>query len=432
MEGNKFLDKLDNILSPIGAKLGNQRHLKAISAGMMMPLALIVVGALFLIIANPPINPELVDAQSANFFVKGLLSWKEFAVENYAILTAPFNMTMGMFGLMSAFSIAYSLANEYGMKASISGLISMSVFLMIAAPAVEGGISTKYLGADGLFVAIIISVLSVEISRLLKAKGIEFKLPDSVPSAVTSFINSILPVVANIVILYGLNIVLISTLDKNLPDAIMGVLTPALSVVDNLWGFIFLITFSNLLWLFGVNGTSIIFPIVFSLGIANTGLNAELVAAGQDPTNLMNLQMFRIAIMGGAGNTIGLIILMMKSKSTHLKTLGRLSIVPGVCGINEPVIFGGPIVFNPILAIPFLITPIVSVSLTYFVQSIGLITPGYIVDPSFTPFFAQAYLSSLDWRNVVFVFLLIPISMAIYYPFFKIFEKKQLKEEGIN
>ncbi|MDU1310885.1 PTS transporter subunit EIIC [Clostridium sp.] len=188
MEGNKFLDKLDRVLSPIGSKLGNQRHLKAISAGMMMPLALIVVGALFLVIANPPINPDLVNADTANFFVKGLLSWKEFAVENYAMLTAPFNMTMGMFGLMSAFSIAYSLANEYKMKASISGLISLSVFLMICAPAVEGGISTQYLGADGLFVAIIISVLSVEISRFLKVKGLEFKLPDSVPSAVTSFI----------------------------------------------------------------------------------------------------------------------------------------------------------------------------------------------------------------------------------------------------
>ena len=432
MEENKFLTKLDSVLSPIGNKLGNQRHLKAISAGMMMPLALIVVGALFLVIANPPINPDLVDPESANFFIKGLLSWKAFAVENYALLTAPFNMTMGIFGLMSAFSIAYSLANEYEMKASISGLISISLFLMICAPAIEGGISTQYLGADGLFVAIIISILTVEITRVLKVKGIEFKLPDSVPSAVTSFINSILPVFFNIVILYGLNIILISTLDKNLPDAIMGLLTPALSVVDNLGGFLLLITFSNLLWIFGVNGTSIIFPIVFSLGITNTGLNAELVAAGQEPTNLMNLQMFRIAIMGGAGNTLGLILLMMKSKSTHLKALGKLSIIPGMCGINEPVIFGGPVVFNPILAIPFLITPIVSISLTYFVQSIGLITPGYIVDPSFTPFFAQAYLSSLDWRNVVFVFLLIPISMAIYYPFFKIFEKNQLKQEGIN
>lgn len=431
MEGNKFLDKLDSVLSPIGNKLGNQRHLKAISAGMMMPLALIVVGALFLIVANPPINPELVNAETANFFVKGLLAWKEFAVANYAILTAPFNMTMGIFGLMSAFSIAYALASEYKMKASISGLISTSLFLMICAPAIEGGISTQFLGADGLFVAIIIAMASVEISRVIRDKGWEMSFPDTVPPAVTSFVNSILPVLANIIILYGLNIILVVNVGMSLPEAIMNVLTPALSIVDNLWGFLALITFANILWIFGVNGTSIIFPIVFSLGIANSGLNAELVAAGQDPTNLMNLQMFRVAILGGAGNTIGLIILMMKSKSTHLKTLGRLSIVPGICGINEPVIFGGPVVFNPILAIPFVITPIVTVSLTYFVQKIGLITAGYIIDPSFTPFFAQAYLSSLDWRNVVFVFALIPISMLIYYPFYKVFEKNQLKQEMI-
>lgn len=431
MEGNKFLDKLDSVLSPIGNKLGNQRHLKAISAGMMMPLALIVVGALFLIVANPPINPELVNAETANFFVKGLLAWKEFAVANYAILTAPFNMTMGIFGLMSAFSIAYALASEYKMKAAISGLISTSLFLMICAPAIEGGISTQFLGADGLFVAIIIAMASVEISRIIRDKGWEMAFPETVPPAVTSFVNSILPVLANIIILYGLNIILVVNVGMSLPEAIMSILTPALSIVDNLWGFLALITFANILWIFGVNGTSIIFPIVFSLGIANSGLNAELVAAGQDPTNLMNLQMFRVAILGGAGNTIGLILLMIKSKSTHLKTLGRLSIVPGICGINEPVIFGGPVVFNPILAIPFIITPIVTVSLTYFVQKIGLITAGYIIDPSFTPFFAQAYLSSLDWRNVVFVFALIPISMLIYYPFYKVFEKNQLKQEMI-
>ncbi|MEG0134043.1 MAG: PTS transporter subunit EIIC [Clostridium sp.] len=430
MEENKLLDKLDRVLAPIGSKLGNQRHLKAISAGMMMPLALIVVGALFLIVANPPINPELVDPNTANFFVKGLLSWKEFAVNNYAILTAPFNMTMGIFGLMSAFSIAYSLASEYEMKASISGLISTSLFLMICAPAIEGGISTQFLGADGLFVAIIISIASVEISRLIKVMGWEMKFPDSVPTAVTSFVNSILPVLANIVLLYGLNIVLVINLDMSLPQAIMSLLTPALSVVDNLWGFLFLIVFSNVLWLFGVNGTSIIFPIVFSLGIANSGINAELVAAGSEPTNLMNLQMFRVAILGGAGNTIGLILLMIKSKSTHLRTLGKLSFVPGLCGINEPVIFGGPIVFNPILAIPFILTPVVTVSLTYFVQKISLITPGYIIDPSFTPFFAQAYLSSLDWRNVVFVLALVPLSVLMYYPFFKVFERNQLREES--
>lgn len=429
MEDNKLLNKLDKALSPIGNKLANQRHLKAISAGMMMPLALIVVGALFLIVANPPINPDLVDINNTNFFIEILLKWKEFAVNNYEILTAPFNMTMGIFGLLSAFSISYKLAEEYKMEAPIAGIIATSLFLMICAPAIEGGISTQFLGADGLFVAIIISIISVEISRFIKDKKLEIKFPGSVPPAVTTFVNSILPVFANIVILYGLNILLLMGLDKSLPEAIMSLLTPALSAVDNIWGFLILITFGNILWIFGVNGTSIIFPIVFALGIANTGLNSELVASGKEPTVLMNLQMFRIAILGGAGNTIGLILLMIRSKSTHLKTLGRLAIVPGICGINEPIIFGAPVVFNPILAIPFIITPIVTVTLTYFAQMFNIITPGYIIDPSFTPFFAQAYLSSLDIKNVIFVLCLVPISMIIYYPFYKVFEKNQIKEE---
>ena len=216
-----------------------------------------------------------------------------------------------------------------------------------------------------------------------------------------------------------------------IPEAITKILTPALSIVDNIWGYLAVITFGNILWLLGVNGTSIIFPIVFTLGVQNTGINADLVAQGQNPSVIMNLQMFRIAILGGAGNTLGLTLLMMKSKSTHLKSLGRLGIVPGICGINEPIIFGGPIVFNPILAIPFIVTPIVTVALAYLAQTMGLITSGYLVDPSFTPFFAQAYFSSMDWRNVLFTFGLVLLSVVIYYPFFKVYEKNMLDQEGV-
>ncbi|GAA0103016.1 PTS sugar transporter subunit IIC [Paraclostridium bifermentans] len=429
MGQSKILDKLDKVLSPIGAKIGSQRHLNAISTGMMMTLPLIVVGSLFLIIANPPINPELVDPNNSNVFIQFLLSWKEFAVDNYSTITAPFDMTMGLLGLMSAFAIAYTLASNYKMNAAMSGLISTSLFFMICAPSNDGNIPMSFLGADGLFVAIIIGIASVEISRLVDKMNWKFNLPSSVPSAVSSFINTLIPLLLNIVVLYGLNVIIIANTGMSLPQSIMSILTPALSVADNIWGYLMLITFGNLLWLFGVNGTSIIFPIAFALGLSNTGLNSDLVAAGQDPSVLMNLQMFRIAILGGAGNTLGLAILMAKSKSTHLKSLGRLSIVPGICGINEPIIFGGPIVFNPILAIPFIITPIISVLLTYFAQKIGFITCGYIVDPSFTPFFAQAYLSSMDIRNIIFVCALVLISIVTYYPFFKVYEGNMIKKE---
>lgn len=430
MKNNSLFEKLDKTLSPIGNKIGNQIHLKSISTGMMLTLPMIVIGSLFLIIANPPINPDIVDPNTTNIFLKFLLAWKNFAVENYALITTPYDMTMGMLGLISAFTIAYSLASEYKMKPIMSGLISFCVFLMICAPVSEGNIPTSFLGANGLFVAIIIGLLSVEITRLVEKKGFQVKLPDTVPPAVTLFINSMLPLLANILILYGLNIIVKVSFGVTIPEGIVNSLSHVLSAVDNIWGFLLIITFGNILWLIGINGTSIIFPVVFVLGVTNTGLNAELIAAGQDPNAYMNLQMFRASVIGGAGNTLGLCLLMLTSKSLHLKSLGRLSTVPGICGINEPIIFGAPIVFNPILAIPFIVTPIVTVGLTYIAQVFNIIGTGHIVDPSFTPFFIQAYLSSLNFKNVIFTFILVGISVLIYYPFFKIYEKNMIQQEA--
>lgn len=423
-----MINKLEKWLSPLSNKLGNQRHLQAISKGMMMSLALIVVGSIFLIIANPPINLDLVDMNTSNIFMKGLISWKQWAVANYNTITIPYTMTMGLIGLVTAFGVGYCLAESYKMKAAINGIISMCVFLMIAAPVNEGQLSMAYLGADGLFVALIVGLLSVEICRVV-GNRVVFTFPDSVPSAVTNFVNSLLPLAANIIIIYGINLIFIASTGKALPELIMSVLTPAISSVDNVWAYMGIFVFSNILWLFGINGSSIIFPIVFTLGITNTGLNAELVNAGQSAEHIMNLQMYRYAVLGGGGNTLGLVLLMCFSQVKHLRSIGKLSVVPGICGINEPVIFGGPIVLNPILAIPFVLMPCISIGLGYWVQSIGLVNLGYIVDPSFTPFLAQGFLSALDMRNVIFMCVLIAISVAVYYPFFKVYEKSLMEKE---
>lgn len=425
---SKFLEKLEKVLLPIGSKIGNQKHLQAISVGMMMTLALIVVGSLFLIVANPPINLDLVDPNTGNIFLQFMIGWKKFAIANYDIITKPFNFTMGVVGLMTSFTIAYSLANEYKLNNLTSGLISMVIFLMIAAPIEDGKIVMQYLGADGLFIAIIISLISVEVSMMVERLGWKFK-SEHVPPAVLSFMNTLIPLFLNIIIIYGVSIIIFAKTGKTIPQLIMAILTPALSIGNNIWGYLTILLFGNILWLFGINGTSVIFPIVFAIGIANTGINAELVRQGKEPEMLMNLQMFRVAILGGAGNTLGLILLMLKSKSEQLKTLGKLAFVPGICGINEPVIFGTPIIFNPILGIPFLITPIITVSLTYITQKIGLISMGYIVDPSFAPFFVQGYLSSLDFRNLIFYFILVGISLIIYFPFFKVYEKNLIAQE---
>ena len=426
-----MISRLEQLLSPLGNKLGNQRHLQAISNGMMMSLALIVVGSIFLIIANPPINLDIVDMNTGNIFLKAMIAWKQWAVTNYNTITIPYTMTMGLIGLVTAFGVDYSLAETYQMKPAINGIISMCVFLMISAPVTDGQLSMTYLGADGLFVALIIGLISVEICRVVGNK-IVFTFPESVPTAVTNFVNSLLPLAANIIIIYGLNLVLMGVSGQSLPQFVMSILTPAISGVDNVWAYMGIFAFSNILWLFGINGSSIIFPIVFTLGITNSGLNADLINAGQSAEHIMNLQMYRYAVLGGGGNTLGLVLLMCFSHVKHLKTIGRLSLVPGICGINEPVIFGAPIVLNPVLAIPFVLMPCISIGLGYLVQSIGFVSMGYIVDPSFTPFFAQGFLSALDIRNVIFMCVLIVISMLVYYPFFKVYEKSIAQKEGVE
>lgn len=427
MENSRIIVKLNDVLSPIADKIGNQRHLKAISSGMMFGLPFIVIGSFFLIFANPPINIERYDPETANFFMEFMAGWKDFAVTNYDLITAPYNLTMGIIGLISVFGIAFSLANEYKINSSMNGMVASVIFLMVCTPVTEGTINLNYLGTNGLFVAIIIGLLVVEVNRVFEVKNIKLKLPDTVPPMVTTFINTLVPLLTNIIIFYGINLIFLATTKKIFPETVMQILTPATNIAGSLGGFLLIVTLGNILWLFGINGSSIIFPIVFTLGIVQTGLNAEQMANGEAMTHLMNLQMFRISVLGGAGGTLGLVLLMMRSKVSEYRTIGKLSLIPGICSINEPVIFGLPIVFNPILAIPFLLTPIVSLLLTYFAQKIGLIGIGFIIDPSFTPFFAQAYLSSMDWRNIVFCLALIFISAVIYYPFFKVMENNKTK-----
>ena len=430
---NGMLAKLDKVLSPIGVKLGNQRHLQSIANGMMFGLPFLVIGSFFLIFANPPINIDRYNPETANFFMQFMAGWKHFAVANYDTITLPYNMTMGIYGIVCAFGIGHELSRTYGRNASMDGMMALIIFMMVATGVKDNKLSMDYLGTNGLFVAILIGLLSVELNRFVDRDGLKINMPATVPPMVTTFINSLIPLTVNILVFYGANLAIHAVTHASFPEFIISLLTPATSIATNLWGFILIVTIGNLLWLIGVNGTSIVFPILFALGVSQTGMNADLINNGQAATHLINLQMFRISVLGGAGNTLGLVLLMMFSRVEKFRSIGRLSLIPGMCSINEPVIFGSPIVFNPILGIPFVIAPIVNLLLTYGAQKIGLIGMGYIVDPSFTPFFAQAYMGTMDWRNIVFWTALIFVAMLIYLPFFKVCEQNEmLKEKALE
>lgn len=255
----KFTGFLEKYLSPLGAKLGNQRHLQALSNGMMMTLPLLVIGSIFMILNNPPINLETVDMNTTNLFIRFLINWKEWAVANSEWILAPYNMTFGMLGLMTAFSVAYCLAKSYKMNAAVNGIMSMSVFLLVCSKVVQvpvgedaaiSAITSQYLTSDGLFIALVLSFVCVEINRMVDKLGIKVKFPASVPSMVATFVNSLLPLFVNIVIVYGINLILISLIGKSIPEAIMSLLTPAIDVGNNIWVYAGIIMFSNILWFF--------------------------------------------------------------------------------------------------------------------------------------------------------------------------------------
>ena len=181
MSKKNFLEKLNDILSPFAYKLANQRHLKAISSGMFFSLPFMVIGAFFLIIANPPINMDNFDFNNANFLLKFLALWKNWAVQNYDAITLPYNLTFGLIGILSVFGIAYSLAKIYKLDAATNGLIAIVSYLLVCTKVVEGKIDTEFLGSNGLFIAIIIGLISVELTRVFEKNNFKIKLPDTVP-----------------------------------------------------------------------------------------------------------------------------------------------------------------------------------------------------------------------------------------------------------
>lgn len=413
-------------------KFLESKHLEALSQGMMRQLGLIVIGSFFLIIANPPINPEVVDFETANFFVKFLLNWKEWATANYQILTMPYNFTMGSLSLLTAINVAYSLAKMYKQNAMLIATMSASIFLMTSVIPLEEGYNLQYISADGMFYAIIVAYIVVDLAKLLDHPRLKIKLDKSVPTAVSDFMNSLLPFAIIVTCFFIPYAIIMSKTGNVLPQQFYQVFAPSIDAVSGLWGFLIILTISNVLWLFGINGFSVVFPILFTTTLTGTLQNAELMANGSDLTNPMNIQMLRVALIGGSGNTIGLAIHMMFSKSKKLNAVGKVGIIPSVFGINEPIIFGTPIVLNPYLIAPFVITPIISVLLCYFGQISGILTMSYLVDPPFIPFFAQSYLNSLSIINVLFGFVIVGISYLMYLPFFKKYEAQEVLREQAN
>ena len=425
---NNFVNFLEAKILPVANKMGQQRHMTAIRKGIIATLPLTIVGSFFTILSNMPI-PAVAN----------------FLAPYQAILDIPFRFTVGILSLYATFGIASALAESYKMDTLSSGILAVLAFLVATVQPVKVNADVKNvitagryinianLSASSLFAAIATALISVEIYHFLEKKNITIKMPQGVPPEVSNSFVALFPA-AVILILFW---VVRDIFNFNIATFISNILMPlkGFLVGNSLAGGLTTVFFICGFWTLGIHGAAIMDPIVRPFWEMSIATNMNQFHAGAAATHLSTifteqfLQWF--VCIGGAGGTLALVVLFMFSKSKYLKDLGKLSILPGLFNINEPIIFGAPIVLNPILGIPFILAPLVTTTISYFATTSHLVPMMMVRLPFTIPAPIAAIMSTnWSWNALILSVVNFIIYIIIYYPFFKVFEKQQLEKEN--
>ncbi|MEI0516313.1 PTS cellobiose transporter subunit IIC [Brachyspira murdochii] len=439
----KFNAFMESKFLPIMSKVAGNRYLNCIKDGFVFATPFIIIGSFVLLLFNLPLNDP------TNFmYFKPYENFVNAFSKHYIQI---FNVSMGVMSLFISFGIGYSLAGYYNIDKLTNGFLSMYSFLLLSAKSlavtVIGAASqllyvaeetnvavldARYMDAKGLFVAIIASISAVEISRFLLNKKIMIKLPDSVPPAISKSFEILIPVAVISFLFQTINWIIQNSMQIMVPDLIMKVLQPLLSMSDGLVSIIIILLLVHILWFCGIHGANVVQAIINPIVLTNLALNQTALAAGEQiPKVFAGEFLNSFVYIGGSGATLGLCIAMIMSKSEHLKYVGKLSIVPGFFNINEPIMFGAPIVMNPIFVIPFIITPIINAVISYSFLKFNIISRIVGLVPWTTPSVLGSFISTnLNFLAPALIIALIVLDYFIYKPFLNMYIKELEKEEA--
>ncbi|MDV7105773.1 PTS sugar transporter subunit IIC [Vibrio sp. TH_r3] len=420
---NPFFDFIENKIAPVAGAFASQRHVSAIRDGFIGGMPFMIVGSFLLVFAFPPFSAE-------TSFGFGQW-WISMSQQYFDQIMTPFNMTMGIMSCYISVGIAYNLANHYKLDALPTGLLSLMTFLLVAAPMEDGKLSAAFMGGTGIFTTIILSIYVTELTRFLKVRNIGIKLPEQVPEKIRQSFDLLIPALVVIFTIYPLNLFLQGQLDMILPAAIMSLFAPLISASDSLPAILLAAFLAHALWFAGIHGAAIVGGIMAPFWLVNLGLNQDALAAGTElPATFIEPFWSFFITLGGSGATFALVLLYLRSKSVHLRSIGKLCAVPTLFNINEPVIFGSPIVMNPVLFIPFVGAPMINATIAYIAVQTDLISKTISLVPWTAPApIGAAWGAGWEINNGLLVIGLIILDLVIYYPFFKIYEKQLIAEE---
>ena len=420
---NKLIELIEK-RKPFFEKISRNIYLRAIRDGFIAGMPVILFSSIFILIAYVP--------NAWGFY------WSK-DIETF--LMTPYSYSMGILAFFVGGTTAKALTDSMNRDLPATNqinflstmLASMVGFLLMAAePAKEGGFLTAFMGTKGLLTAFIAAFVTVNVYKVCVKNNVTIRMPEEVPPNISQVFKDLIPFTVSVVLLYGLELIVKGTLDVTVAESVGTLIAPLFSAADGYLGITLIFGAYAFFWFVGIHGPSIVEPAIAAITYANIDTNLHLIQAGQhaDKVITSGTQMF-IVTMGGTGATLIVPFLFMWiCKSERNRAIGRASVVPTFFGVNEPILFGAPIVLNPIFFVPFIFAPIVNVWIfKFFVDTLNMnsfstnlpwVTPGPLGIVLGTNFQVLAF---------ILAGLLIVVDTIIYYPFVKVYDEQILEEE---
>lgn len=434
MENSKFV----GVLNKIAYKVNSYKYIIAIKNAFTLLLPIVITGAFATLFSNMVFDSTNGLAQFE------WLSWLETMrplsqMINYA--------TMNLMAVAAVFLIGNELANLNELKGHFPGLLAVVSYIAVIPTTLEvlvndadlvevtNVIGSDYTGSRGLFLGMLVAICSIELYTWLgKREGLKIHMPDSVPSNVSRSFSALFPTMLTVIIITVVSYLINLITGIHIYDIIYNLVQgPLENLVQGLPGVLLLMLISQLFWVIGIHGNQMIRPIRDPILLATIAANTEAFEAGaEEIPYIINMPFWDIYMtMGGSGLTLGLLIaLFIASKREDHRSIAKLSLPPGIFNVNEPLIFGIPIMLNPIMAIPFIITPLVTGAIAYVLTAVGFAARAVVMIPWTTPPILSAWIATAgDWGAVVTQIICLAVAVLIYLPFVKAANKEEKIEE---
>lgn len=420
---NKLIELIEKG-KPFFEKISRNKYLRAIRDGFIAGMPVILFSSIFILIAYVP------------------NAWGfHWSKDIETLLMTPYSYSMGILAFFVGGTTAKALTDSMNRDLPATNqinfistmLASMVGFLLMAAePVKEGGFLTAFMGTKGLLTAFIAAFITVNVYKVCVKNNVTIRMPDEVPPNISQVFKDLIPFTLSVVLLYALELVVKASLHVTVAESIGTLLAPLFSAADGYLGITFIFGAYAFFWFIGIHGPSIVEPAIAAITYANAEVNLKLIQQGMHADKILTsgTQMF-IVTLGGTGATLVVpFMFMWLTKSKRNRAIGRASVVPTFFGVNEPILFGAPIVLNPIFFIPFIFAPIANVWIfKFFVDTLGM----------------NSFTSNLPWTtpgplgivlgtnfqvlSFILAALLIVVDVVIYYPFLKVYDEQILEEE---